>query len=182
MTLENFKKEIMNEELGLMSSVQRHGSINTIQTENIAEHSFYVAYYAMKIGKYCNLPEEKLWELATLGLIHELGESSTNDVASNVKYSTPGLKEKLDEAEDYAVKKYYPEVYPWYHSLDEKEKNKELEGIIVKLADIMALLSFFDTEKKLGNHTTRLLKAEEKSVKKAITYYELLKEKLKERE
>ena len=153
-----FVDEIINERLALMNSVHRQSTITTIKSENIAQHSFFVAYYALKIAKKLNLSDEIKGEITIEALIHDIAESSSSDVPSNVKYKVPGLKQMLDKAEDYAINKYFPEIQPEFKSLRLHENKGDIVGTIIKLADIIALIQFLKTERALGNQDATLLK------------------------
>lgn len=180
MKLEQFKKEVVNPRLNLMESQYRQSTINTIKDETLAAHSWKVSYIAITIANYLGLSEEMIGEIAILATCHDVGESlgGTSDVPSNVKRNVPGLKELLDEAEIVGLAKNAPEVLPYVKKLQEYEKQKTIQGIIIKLADILAFLNFVEHEKNLGNHDKTLLKAEANSTKQLREYFELLEETL----
>lgn len=156
--IDNFVNTIINDKLASMNSVHRQSTITTIKAENIAQHSFFVAYYALIISKKINLDQKLRGEITIEALIHDIAESSSSDVPSNVKYQVPGLKQMLDEAENFAINKYFPEIKPEFDQLRIHEKNGDIIGIVIKLADIIALIQFLKTEEKLGNHDATLLK------------------------
>lgn len=156
--MDEFINTIINEKLASMNSVHRQSTITTIKAENIAQHSFFVAFYAFKIAKNLNLNSELCGEITIEALIHDIAESSSSDVPSNVKYQVPGLKQMLDKAEDFAINKYFPEIKEEFTRLREHEEQGDLIGVIIKLADIIALIQFLRTERSLGNQDSTLIK------------------------
>lgn len=174
--LNDFQEQVVNEKIMLLDSVNRQSTIYTIHNENLASHSFKVAYIALTIAKYLGLSREEQNQITTYALIHDVGESNTSDMPSNVKRSVPGLKELLDEAEKVGIAKHNPEILDEFTELQQHEKEKDLIGIIVKLADILAFLMVVKQEKALGNHDKTLLRAEANSVKQFREYFDLLKE------
>ncbi|HIX01538.1 MAG TPA: HD domain-containing protein [Candidatus Ligilactobacillus excrementigallinarum] len=157
--MSKFINEIINDKLASMNSVHRQSTITTIKSENIAQHSFFVAYYALKIAKVLDLSREIQGEITIEALIHDIAESSSSDVPSNVKYQVPGLKQMLDKAEDFAINKYFPEIQSEFDHLREHEANGDIVGTVIKLADIIALIQFLQTERSLGNQDATLIKA-----------------------
>lgn len=178
MNLKEFKKDVVNPKILLLDSVNRQSTIYTIHNENLASHSFKVAYIALTIAKKLNLSREEQNQITTYALIHDVGESTTSDLPSNIKRSVPGLKELLDEAEKIGIAKHNPEILNEFLELQQHEKEKDLTGIIVKLADILAFLMVVEQEKALGNRDKTLLKAEANSTKQLREYFDSLKETL----
>lgn len=174
MKLDEFKNEVVNKKILLLDSVNRQSTIYTIHDENLASHSFKVGYIALTIAKKLGLSREEQNQIAVYALLHDVGESTTSDMPSNIKRSVPGLKELLDEAEKIAIAKHNPEILDEFLELQKHEQDKDLVGVIVKLADILAFLMVVEQEKALGNHDQTLLKAEANSTKQLREYYHLL--------
>ena len=143
--MQKFVAAIVNDKLATMNSVHRQSTITTIKAENIAQHSFFVAYYALKIAKKLKLNDELKGEITIQALIHDIAESSSSDVPSNVKYQVPGLKQMLDKAEDFAINKYFPEIKDEFTNLRKHEADGDIVGTVIKLADIIALIQFLKT-------------------------------------
>ncbi|MGX5377530.1 YfbR-like 5'-deoxynucleotidase [Ligilactobacillus sp. LYQ135] len=179
--MNRFVDDVINEKLASMNSVHRQSTITTIKAENIAQHSFFVAYYALKIAKKLNLDEELKGEITIQALIHDIAESSSSDVPSNVKYQVPGLKQMLDKAEDFAVNKYFPEIRNEFEELRKHEERGDLIGIIIKLADIIALIQFLRTERSLGNQDPTLLKVIDQTYDNLDNYLTRLQKLVKEK-
>ena len=174
--MQKFVAAIVNDKLATMNSVHRQSTITTIKAENIAQHSFFVAYYALKIGKKLKLNDELKGEITIQALIHDIAESSSSDVPSNVKYQVPGLKQMLDKAEDFAINKYFPEIKDEFTSLRKHEADGDIVGTVIKLADIIALIQFLKTERALGNQDATLLKVIQETYDNLGRYLDHLEE------
>lgn len=174
-----FIDNLLNDKINLMDSVHRQATISTIKQENIAQHSFHVAYYALKLSKALNLSEQLQGEIVIEALIHDIAETSISDVPSNVKHSVPELKPLLDKAEDLAIEKYFPEISDEFKKLRQDENEKNIKGTIIKIADIIAFIQFCLTEEELGNKTQTLTKAKHNSTNSLTQFVERLQELIK---
>jgi len=165
-SIENCEKlsmlSLMSGSINRMSHVYRYSSVPTIRKENVAEHSWYVAYYSFVIGldlvrRGCEIDFGKLLSRA---LVHDLDESMTGDFLRHVKYGHPRLKSVLDEVsiamlESMEKELHIPIKEPWTNA----KSREDLEGDIVAIADLARVLSYVYEEIQLGNnHVKYILK------------------------
>lgn len=160
---QDFLEEIKNNKLKLMSNVYRHSTLDVIKKETIAEHSLEVCLYSYIIAKKCKLNNNICYKIGMMGAIHDLEESHTNDTPSVIKKAVPEVKEGLKKAGKYTINKYYSEFSQLFFELEESETKEELEGTIVKIADISSFIFKMDRELTLGNRSIEIIKAKEKS-------------------
>lgn len=160
---EEFIDKVINDQLFLMNSVHRQSTMMTIKAENIAQHSFFVAYYALKISKLLKLSEEKQSKIAVQALVHDIPESLSSDIPSNIKHKVNELKETLDKIEDTIIDEYFQEIKNEFSTFKKNEEEKNLEGTIIKLADVISLIQFLNNEIVLGNSDKNVQQAIERA-------------------
>lgn len=165
MEVKDFLNNIKNEKLKLMGNVYRHSTLDVIKKETIAEHSLEVCLYSYKIAKYYGLDDCLCYKIGMMGALHDLEESHTNDTPSVIKKAIPEVREGLKKAGEYTINKYYLEFASLFFELEESEKNNEIEGMIVKIADISSFILRMEREITLGNRSVEIMKAKEKSEK-----------------
>lgn len=140
-----------------MSSVIRYSSIPHGRGENVAEHSFYVIFYALLIAKDMmrdGYPVKTL-DLLVAATIHDLDEAVTGDIIRTVKYSSEELRDKLGEVADlycrHTLRKLdvdAEELYDlWAHARD----TRKIEGQILQLADMLSVVSYCIERIRSGN-------------------------------
>ena len=136
-----------------LSHVYRYSSIPIIRKENVAEHSFYVAFYSYLIAKEMVIRDYDVdvGVVLSRALLHDLDESHTGDFLREVKYGHPHLKRVLDEVSVSMIEGMTEEL-----NIDLKPdwvsaKNDDIEGAIVKIADFLRVASYMYEEYRLGN-------------------------------
>ena len=75
-----------------LTAVWRYSSIPVAVRENVAEHSYWVALYAVLIVRELGAGQDVQGMVAIDGLIHDVGECVTGDVVRPFKYSSPEFK------------------------------------------------------------------------------------------
>jgi len=146
-------KELLNGSFHRLSHVYRYSSIPTIRKENVAEHSFYVAYYSYLIGKdlVSRGFEVDFGLLLSRALLHDLDESSTGDFLRTVKYGHPDLKKALDEVSYRMMEKMSEKIGVELIADWQLAKFDDLEGHIVSVADLARVVSYILEELRSGN-------------------------------
>ena len=140
----------------MFDPIQMHGIIRyanrvRIKDEDLAQHSFGVAYYCFQICHQYGLPEDIMYKAVSMGVIHDIGECFTSDLPHDVKYENPELKELCDKLERKYVHEQLPSsVADLWEELEDKE-NPSLAGAIVKLGDSLSVNAYVDREIELGN-------------------------------
>lgn len=78
--------------------VIRFGTVARTRDENVAEHSFFTAFYALMIARELEWNYEKVGALLTRCLVHDMEEAESGDFPRPFKYSSPELRDALDVA------------------------------------------------------------------------------------
>ncbi len=71
-------------ELRTASVVQRWSIVRTVNPDSVANHSFYVSFYALQIARLINWPGPYA-DLTFMALMHDIEETFTSDIISPVK-------------------------------------------------------------------------------------------------
>lgn len=146
--LEKYSNDQIEREYVLAKTL-RYNNRSHLQEESVAEHSFFVALFALKIIQDLSLPEELELRVLRLAILHDCAESVTSDIPHNVKKMYPDFASFLKTVED----KYYSKHWPYFKDkLDDK-----LAEAIVKLADNYSVLQFCINEQRLGNHSSDIM-------------------------
>jgi 5'-deoxynucleotidase YfbR-like HD superfamily hydrolase len=152
--------------------VQRYSTCRVLAPESVAEHSFFVAFYAMAIVDWCRLVHghdeipKILTELNPLTvlrrcILHDLDEAATGDIPRMFKYSDPRLKSLLD---DMAAQGFLRVIGGVFDSqfiksdwLDvwKDAKDTSVNGRIVEFADYLSVIAFTCEEMRSSNFTVQ---------------------------
>jgi 5'-deoxynucleotidase YfbR-like HD superfamily hydrolase len=106
-----------------MRFVNRWGNSPRIKENNVAEHSFFVAYYVKEMCKRLPIDDNDLGNILSLALDHDLHESIMVDIPTNVKRKVNISCNEIEE-----------------------------EAKIIKLADLLDALLTCQEEIQMGNH------------------------------
>ena len=144
-----------------LNNVARYSSHPVIKTESVAEHSYWVSFFALLIAKdinYNNDCEEVDIELLLQKcILHDIGESQTGDIIRPFKYYNKDIHKAIKNAEDEIVTETLnKELHRVYIALDFQDtldycKDDSIEGDILILADMISLFTYCFDEVKLGN-------------------------------
>lgn len=132
-----------------LSIVPRWTVVPTIQNQNVAEHTFHVAWLALWLTELHNrhASEAQLVSPATVmlqALVHDEAEALSGDIAA------PYKKGDIGEA----IKEYERARNLGFAS------NGLAARLIVKIADLFEALLFCDEEQDLGNHSLALVRVD----------------------
>lgn len=133
-------------EIDGLRTITRYNTAAKVSQESVAEHSYYVAAYILKLDEFYKFNEKKALEVA---LLHDAAEVFISDVPHPIKAAFPKLAEELDKAEYKVNVDHFSKELA--DDLGEFNTLATPEGIIVALADIMSVLSYAKYEIKLGN-------------------------------
>jgi len=142
--------------------VHRFSTNARIHEESVAEHSWFVTWYALFIAEWYNsnivdVDKNKvnLNLVMQYALLHDIEESITGDFPRDFKYSSTYLKQTLDTIGPDLTTKIFREflsmadtvtyVDAWIQS------KKGLEGAIVDLADFCSAVAYIWYETFSGN-------------------------------
>lgn len=134
-----------------MHGIIRYANRNRIKNEDLAQHSYSVAYYCFEIAEKYHILKETRNKAIAMAVIHDIGEVFTSDLPHDVKYENPELKQLCDKLERKYVHEELPNsVAELWDELEDKE-NPSLAGAIVKLGDSLSVNAYVDREIELGN-------------------------------
>jgi len=132
-----------------MSVVPRWSIVWTLQRDTVANHSYFVAFYAHAIAKLIRWDGD-LGNLLFRALVHDSEETISGDIVSPIKEgiislgANDFLKQKLKERMPFIAQDLDD------MALDEDDLDNEA-WLIVKAADKLDALIFLLTERRLGN-------------------------------
>ena len=134
----------------ILSDMKRYNNRIKIKDENIAEHSFFVAYNILKIGYDYKLPKEVVNEAVAMAIVHDYPEVFTSDIPHDCKQSHPELRDILSKVEQDFIEKQMPELLDRY---DKLSNEYSLSTILVEFGDAISVLQYSNREISLGNNT-----------------------------
>ena len=124
--------------------INRFSIYHVNRPETVAEHSYYVAYYAWKIAKDFEKAgvEIDIKKLLEKALVHDLEETKTGDIITHAK--TPIIKQEL--------KKISKEILPAdIYNIWKDARDESIEGRIIEFVDNYEVLVYLLEEIKGGN-------------------------------
>lgn len=153
MDREIVEKIVANERLGHYAQsidrlrfIIRYATAPRSGKESVAEHSYYVAAYVLKLAQYYNFDVEKALILA---LLHDYAEAYISDVPHPIKKQNPALETALEEAESKVLSQHLSSEFA--QMITEFNNGTSPEGLICQLADVMSVVSYAKYEMELGN-------------------------------
>jgi 5'-deoxynucleotidase YfbR-like HD superfamily hydrolase len=137
-----------------LSYVDRFASIPVTIKENVAEHSYWVAVYSLMIHRAASPTDFHIAPILSYALVHDLVECVSGDLVRTFKYSTPKLKEAVDEAEGLLSDGFDPRLkdlmeLPW--TLVQSNGDLKYVKAVVKAADFVSLHQYMVREVNRGN-------------------------------
>ena len=133
-------------DIDVLRSLIRYQNCNRLVNESVAEHSFYVASFVMKLREYYDFNLERALKMA---LIHDIPESRISDVPHNIKMANPKLSAALEEAENKVLNDmFYPEGVTLVADFN---GTVSPEGKVCALADVLSVVLYANDEIKCGN-------------------------------
>ena len=163
----------VDKELYKMSNIWRYSSRLIHKPENLAEHSFYVAFKVYELGYLYGIDEERIAKAAKIALCHDCGEIYTGDLPHSLKVYSPEIKTISEQLEVKLIK----ENFKWFGDDFEDFINKKDKIIcgLVEIADIIDVIMFIDREETLGNRDPDILEIRSEVIERyinAITNFE----------
>ena len=148
--------EIINDDIYKMVSVNRFSTRNRLHEENIAAHSFFVAYLARVIGEKVGITNNEMGELLKMCIAHDVPESILGDIISPVKESIPEFTRAYELMELKVMRENYPELLDDFINMVEAEKSNTLVYKIFKLADLLSVVLYCEEEFRLGSRSEEM--------------------------
>ena len=133
-------------DIDVLRSLIRYQNCNRLVNESVAEHSFYVASFVVKLREYYDFNLERALKMA---LIHDIPESRISDVPHNIKTANTKLSAALEEAENKVLNDmFYPEGVTLVADFN---GTVSPEGKVCALADVLSVVLYANDEIKCGN-------------------------------
>lgn len=129
-----------------LRNLVRYQSAPRVSSETVAEHSYFVAAYVLKLHDYYDFNLEKALSMA---ILHDYAEAFISDVPSPIKQQFPNIAIALEEAENKIITEHISKEFASY--MDEFNDKLSAEGCMVALADILSVVSYAKYEIGLGN-------------------------------
>jgi 5'-deoxynucleotidase YfbR-like HD superfamily hydrolase len=146
-----------------LSNIERCANILHIQRYNVAEHSFYTAFYALFFADLENRRisasdydfDEPLYDCKKLlykAILHDLEECVTGDILYPIKHGSYNFSEVICKVvEETLFAELDPRVARKYIEVWSQAKDDSKEGQLIEAMDKFELMLFSFTELMLGN-------------------------------
>lgn len=171
----------VDRELYKMSSIWRYNSRQIHKSENLAEHSFYVAFKVLELGYKFGVDEARINKAVKVALCHDCGEIYTGDLPHSLKMYSPEIKQIAEKLEVELIAENFKFFADDFR--DFAERKDEIVCTLVELADVIDVIMFVDREEQLGNKDEDILQiraeSSERYVKLLIKLKELCKKEYK---
>ena len=159
--------------LSRMKYIERWSLMRSTQTENIAEHSYYVAVLAHALGvirrdvfgKPCD-PEQ----CATGALYHDIPEILTGDLPTPIKYFNPEIRGAYRRVEQIATEKLLAELPEQMRGSVAGLVREQDPGVreLVRAADKLSAYLKCVEEMRMGNREFSCAKAQQEQALHAM--------------
>lgn len=159
-----------------MGQINRYSGRLKITQESIAEHSWYVAYCVILVGKDFGLDESIINKAVSLAVVHDIPEIYTNDIPHNIKINFPKIQEEIEKAELAFLDEYQHQFAEYYKEL----KKDSIESLLVEIADALSVLLYTNKEIELGNKTKDIQIIANEVRSRLTKQFDKLEEKVKE--
>ena len=135
-----------SKDIDVLRSLIRYQNCNRLINESVAEHSFYVAVFVLKLREYYDFNLEVALKTA---LIHDIPEARISDIPHNIKLANPEVAAALEKAEEkVTVDMLSEEANALLKSFNHGDT---VEGKICQLADVLSVVLYANDEIKCGN-------------------------------
>lgn len=126
--------------------IVRYATAPRSSKESVAEHSYYVAVYVLKLAQYYDFD---ITEALALALMHDYPEAYISDVPHPIKAQNPELAKALEKAEERVLKDHLSDEMAAI--LGKFNNGDGPEALVCTLADVMSVVSYAKFEMELGN-------------------------------
>ena len=132
--------------IDLLRNLVRYQVAPRVSQETVAEHSFFVAAYTLKLYDYFDFDLEKALRIA---ILHDFAEAFISDVPHPIKMKFPELTRQLELAEHGVNAEFISDEFA--NDLEGFNECSTPEGCIVVLSDILSVITYSKYEIELGN-------------------------------
>lgn len=128
-----------------MTKLIRYNCRKRIVDEDLAQHSFFVAMFCLRILEQLDVSAEVYKNVLSFAILHDAPELLMGDFPHTLKVAYPEIAHALENVE----RDYYKENWPAYAEIF---KNlSPLEQEIITLADAYSVAQYAENEQVLGN-------------------------------
>ena len=156
----------VDRELYKMSSIWRYNSRQIHKAENLAEHSFYVAFKVYELGYKFGIDEARINKAAKIALCHDCGEIYTGDLPHSLKMYSPEIKQIAERLEVKLIGENFKFFAEDFRSF--ADRDDEIVCTLVETADCIDVIMFIDREEQLGNKDEDILQIRAESAERYI--------------
>lgn len=135
-------------ELRTASLVKRWSIVRTLQSDSVAEHSFFVSFYALQIARLIGW-DGPLADLQFYASMHDIEECVTGDILGPVKRGIVDPERFEDFAVD-AMRVHLPLIGRQIRTILESPRGPDIKAI-VKVADKVDAVIYLTIEIEMGN-------------------------------
>lgn len=160
----------------IMTSQIRYNNRNRIHNEDLAQHSFIVAFNVLKIGYNYNIDKETIYKAVAMSIAHDTPEMFTSDVPHDCKVKHPELRKLLSDIELEFITNELPELEELY---SEYLKEDGLCYLLVCLGDAVSVLQYVNREISHGNNDEDMTIIKNEISLRIVNLFNELEEKLK---
>ena len=126
----------------------RYNNRHRIHNEDLAQHSYMVAYNIIKIAYDYSIEDSIRDRAVAMAITHDFSESYTADLPHDCKVAYPELKTILDKIEKEFIHNEAPELEELFL---EYSNNDNLACKLVSLGDAISVLQYVNREQLHGN-------------------------------
>lgn len=150
-------KSLLNGQARKAAHTTRYSSCSVIRQETVAEHTFHSILISYVIASHLSRDgvHVDFGSLLTNTLCHDLEESKTGDILRNVKHSSPEMLSLINDIGSRAMRMIDTSldmqgemVSSWIRA-----KDSTAEGQILRVADLLSVVSYLVEDYKMGNRT-----------------------------
>lgn len=142
----------LSDTYGRLTHTIRYSTQPKIINENVATHSFFVAYIAMVLCDLFHKPVNKE-KVLSMALIHDVEESLTSDIIYTIKHYNQDFSEAVERLNYGIIHEIYADNQTYLDLWQEYKEGITQEAKIVEVADRISSLLYIINEIGLGNRT-----------------------------
>ena len=155
----------VNEIASAMSTIDRFSQTRLINPESVLEHTGFVCFCSLMIGKELEKAGEEInfGTLLIKATLHDIEETITGDIACPTKYWNEDITKQVKaieaEAAQQVLNKLDPSQQLYMYWLKSKEYK---EGFIVAIADKLAIV--YKAQQEINDYSNQTLKGHMKGL------------------
>lgn len=140
-----------------LAHVDRYSSNRVTRRQNVAEHTFYVAFlaYALTRDLLDRGVEVDVLSVLEGAIAHDLDEAVIGDIRRPVTDAIPGVRDAIDAARGRFVTGIGNEIGVQLRETWEVHRGKSFEAAVIVLADLLEVVAYFVEELRRGNELVR---------------------------